>query len=107
KDASRCGSWFDKLTTNGSWQVCRRTEAHQRLRVRRRRRLVHEIHMDLSPQRRLEPARPLQKILVRIRFEPEPDIAPWGRLHQRRRRIVFALGKAERRPRSLQGIVDI
>src|SRR5438552_2800970 len=80
---------------------------HQCLRVRRRRRLVHEIYVDLAPRRRRKPACPLLEIGVRVGFEPKPDVAPWCRLHQGRRGVVFALREAQRRACRLERVVDI
>ena len=82
-------------------------EPQQRLRVRRRRRLVHEVHVDLPPRRRVEPLRPPLQVVVRVRFEPQPHVAPGRRLHERRRRVVLALGQAQRRAGFPERRVDV
>src|SRR6267143_4112022 len=89
------------------WRYPLRRMPHQCLSVRRRRRLVHEIHVDLAPPGRRKPSCPLLEIGVRVGFEPEPDVAPRSCLHQGRRRVVFALREAQRRAGRLERVVYI
>src|SRR5262245_55007081 len=120
--ASRCTA-FRKRTGCGSASIpailpysrsvkrwCRLTfieSPEQRLGVRRRGRLVHEVDEDLAPAGGGEPLGPALQILVGIQLEPQAHIAPRRGLHQRRGRVVLALGQAKCRSRALQDVVDI
>ncbi len=70
---------------------------HQRLRVRRRGRLVHEVDEDLRARRSLRGAPPTAA--GRRPNIPRAAAArsPRRGRHQRRRRVVLALGQAQRR----------
>src|SRR3954469_21745220 len=82
-------------------------EAHQRLRVLGRRRLVPEIHGDIAPARASQPAPPPLEIRGRIGLQPQAHVAPWRSLYKRRRCVVLALGQAKRGAGASQRVVDL
>ena len=63
---------------------------------------MHEVHVDVLPRSGREPRRPPCEIVVRIFLQPQSHIAPGCGFDQRRRRVVFALGQAQRGARFLQ-----
>ena len=82
-------------------------KSHERARVRGRRRLVHEIDVNLPPSRLVEPSRPSLEILIGIGFQTKTHVAPRRGLDERRGFVVLPLRVAQRRASRFQGGVDL
>ena len=77
------------------------------MRVRGCGRLVHEVHKGLAPAGGREALGPCGEIALGIRLEAKPHVTPRRGFHQRRRRIVLALGQDQRRSCGLERVIDV